>query len=260
MDYDKLFYIYEGDSPLVAAAIHCGHNVRKEVAENLVLPETERLREEDPFTDEWTTIADTRIIVQRSRFEVDLNRPRSKAVYLKPEHAWGLQLWKSIPATKIVDESLVEYDAFYTELRRFFSNLKERFRRFVVFDLHSYNHRRKGRECPPADDKMNPEVNIGTGTMERFRWSSLVDRFIADLHDFSFLGRHLDVRENVKFLGGQFAHWIHCNFPESACVLSIEFKKFFMDEWTGEPDRKQLEAIGSALQSTVPGIFEELRN
>ena len=75
---------------------------------------------------------------------------------------------------------------------------------------------------------------------------------------FDFLGRHLDVRENVKFRGGQFSRWIHQTFPESGCALAIEFKKFFMDEWTGEPDKTQLEAIRQALQSTVPGILETL--
>ena len=38
-----------------------------------------------------------RIIVNRSRFEVDINRPRDKAVYITPEDAWGLHIWKNIP-------------------------------------------------------------------------------------------------------------------------------------------------------------------
>ena len=105
---------------------------------------------------------------------------------------------------------------------------------------------------------MNPEVNIGTGTMNRTRWAPLVDRFIADLCAFDFLGRHLDVRENVKFKGGQFSRWIHQTFPESGCALAVEFKKFFMDEWTGKPDFEQLEAIRQALESTRPGVLEVL--
>ena len=41
-------------------------------------------------------------------------------------------------------------------------------------------------------------------------------------------------------------------------MLSVEFKKFFMDEWTGEADRIQLNAIERALKSTVWGLHEEL--
>lgn len=62
----------------------------------------------------------------------------------------------------------------------------------------------------------------------------------------------------MKFFGGQHARWAHERFPETACVLAIEFKKFFMDEWTGQPDMTLVEAIGDALKSTVPGVLEEL--
>ena len=79
-----------------------------------------------------------------------------------------------------------------------------------------------------------------------------------DLRRYHYLGRHLDVRENVKFFGGNHPRWAHETFPGSACVIAIEFKKFFMDEWTGEPDMVLVEAIGQALAGTVPGVLEEL--
>ena len=94
--------------------------------------------------------------------------------------------------------------------------------------------------------------------MDRSRWAPVVDRFIVDLRNFDFRGRNLDVRENVKFRGGYFPTWIHEHFGTSVCVLSIEFKKFFMDEWTGSPDPEQLAAITRALKSTVWGVHEEL--
>jgi N-formylglutamate amidohydrolase len=256
---NKIWRIQAGESPLAAAAIHDGHELRAEIEERMALSEAGRLREEDPFTAQWTGVADTRITALRSRFEVDLNRPRETAVYLKPEDAWGLEVWKTGPSPEIVARSLAEYDAFYSEARKLLAGLERRHGRFVVFDLHSYNHRREGPEGPPADPAMNPEVNIGTGTMNRKRWAPLVDRFIADLRAFDFLGRHLDVRENVKFRGGQFSRWIHQTFPESGCALAVEFKKFFMDEWTGKPDSAQLEAIRQALESTRAGVLEVLR-
>jgi hypothetical protein len=35
-------------------------------------------------------------------------------------------------------------------------------------------------------------------------------------------------------------------------------KKFFMDEWTGEPDYSIINSITSALKSTIPGVVDEL--
>ena len=254
----RLWHIDQGDGPLVAIAVHDGHDLRDEVASLHSLNEAERLQEEDPHTGPWTRMARTRVIARFSRFQVDLNRPRDRAVYRRPEDAWGLTLWKQEPPADLITRSLQEYDEFYDELRRILGELKERHRRFIVYDLHSYNHRRDGPDAPAADPAGNPEVNIGTGTMDRQRWASVVDRFIADLRDFDFLGRHLDVRENVKFQGGYVSRWIHDNFSDSACVLAIEFKKFFMDEWSGELDQRANEAIQRALAATVPGVLKSL--
>jgi hypothetical protein len=245
---------------LVAAAIHTGHEIREEVAENLVLSESDRLREEDPFTGNLTNVAQNRLIVIRSRFEIDLNRPREKAFYMGPEDAWGLHIWKQQPPRELIERSLQEYDGFYAGVKQFFADLERRFGQFVVFDLHSYNHLRDGPDQPSADPELNPEVNVGTGTMDRERWASIVDRFMTDLRTFDFLGHHLDVWENVKFMGGQFPRWIHKNFPKAGCAIAIEFKKFFMNEWTGEIYHERFDAIKDALQSTVPGVLEELTN
>lgn len=261
MDTEKIHNIWtikEGDSPLIAAAVHNGHKVRQELLEIMDIDEKERYREEDPFTGLLTNVAETAIVVHHSRFEVDLNRPRDKAVYIKPEDAWGLQVWKRQPTPEMIEKSLRVYDAFYREAYMLFSTVQSRFRNFVIYDIHSYNHRRDGPDSSFADAEGNPEVNIGTGTMDRQQWAPVVERFIAELKKFDFLGRSLDVRENVRFRGGNFPRWIHENFPDSGCALAIEFKKFFMDEHSGIPDIKQVESIKSALQSTVSGVLEEL--
>jgi N-formylglutamate deformylase len=249
---------HQGEGPIFATAIHAGHNLRGELLPLIALDDSTRLREEDPYTDDWVKIVPGWIVMTRSRFEVDLNRDRDEAVYRSPEMAWGLHLWKAPLNDKLVDHSLQEYDAFYHELEELLTNLSSHYKRFVIFDIHSYNYRRQGPKGPPADPSQNPEVNVGTGTLDRELWDHIVDRFIKDLSAFDFLGRHLDVREYIKFKGRKLARWIHNKFPHSACVLSIEFKKFFMDEWTGKADEEQLETIREALRSTIPGILEEL--
>jgi hypothetical protein len=257
---DMLFKMLEGDGQILATAIHNGHDLREEVAEIMALDDASRFREEDPYTGAWTTIVPNRIAVYRSRFEVDLNRPRDKAVYLKPEDAWGLTVWKTQPSQGLIARSLAQYDDFYARVHQLCSRMEERYGHLVVLDLHSYNHRRQGPRGMPADREGNPEINIGTGTMDRARWASLVDRFIDDLRGFDYFGRHLDVRENVKFRGGQLSRYIHERFPRSGCALAVEMKKFYMDEWTGTVDGEQLTGIREALRGTIPGILDELNN
>jgi N-formylglutamate amidohydrolase len=255
---DRIWDEQRGEGPLVGTAIHAGHGTRDDVAQWSALGGADRLREEDPFTDEWTVIAPTRVVGLRSRFEVDLNRPRERAVYRAPEDAWGLRVWAGEPPEGLFARSMAEYDGFYAAMRALFDEVRRREGRFFVYDLHTYNHRRAGPAGPAADPGGNPQVNVGTGTMDRVRWAPVVERFMADLRAYPFPGGALDVRENVKFRGGHFGLWLHETFPDAACAPAIEFKKFFMDEWTGEPDGPMVAAITDALRSTVPGVLEEL--
>lgn len=249
------YTIKQGDSPLIATAIHSGHEVRQNISNLFALAAAERLREEDPFTDQWAAVADNQIVGHNSRFEMDLNRPRNKAIYRAPEDAWGLNVWKEELTEEFAEESLARYDKFYADVKRFLTAIQEQHGCFIVYDLHTYNHKREGAEGPAAAPEENPEVNIGTGNMNRERWAPVVDTFMQTLSSYNYMGRQLDVRENVKFKGGHFMRWIHETFPDSACVLSIEFKKFFMNEWTGEPDHAQLQEIKNALACTINPVL-----
>jgi N-formylglutamate deformylase len=253
-----LFQLIVGEGPLVAAAIHSGHYVRPEVAVLLSVDEQQRLREEDPFTDQLIDWAPTRIVGRRSRYEFDLNRPRNEAVYLTAEQCWGVNIWREAPCDAVVARSLAYHETFYATVEALVRKLVEAHGRVVVLDVHTYNHRRDGVDAPPADAESHPEVNVGTGTMDRARWAPLVDGFLDDLRSYNYFGRRLDVRENVKFRGGNFCRWIHETFPTSVCALAVEFKKFFMDEWTGEPDGRQLQELRHALQSTAPRLLQRL--
>ncbi len=196
-----IWRMVRGVGPLVAVAVHAGHAVRDELADHFSLDEPGRLREEDPFTDIWTEIAPTRVVDRRSRFEVDLNRPRENAVYRRPADAWGLNVWKGELPEAAFAKSLANYDAFYAQMHALLKEVEREHGRFFVFDLHNYNHRRNRPDGPPADEAENPQVNIGTGTMDRTRWAAIVDRFIADLRGHDFAGGRLDVRENVRAIG-----------------------------------------------------------
>ena len=251
-----------GNGPVVALALHHGHELRPAAARRMALGEAERLREEDPGTAAWTWLAPTHVVVHRSRFEVDLNRPSEGAVYRTPEEAWGLEVWKGGPGESLVREGQAVHRAFYATLESLLRRLTAEHGRFVVYDLHSYNHRRGGPGLDADDPGGNPDVNLGTGSMDRERWGEVADAFLDSLSAShildSALGRHPDVRENVRFGGGYLSRWVHGTFPLAGCALAVEVKKFFMDEWTGAVDEARLAAVGGALAGTVAPVLDAL--
>jgi N-formylglutamate deformylase len=235
------FSVVEGDGPIVATAIHDGHELRLDCSTAMLLDEATRLREEDPFTRRIAAVVPTHFVVTRSRFEVDLNRPRDKAVYRCAADAWNLDVWSSPPDDELVKRSLAQYDDFYAAVERVLRDRERRYGRFVVLDIHSYNHRRGGASGDVADAARNPEINVGTGSLDRKRWGGLVDRFCRELH------------------GGELSKWVHRTFPKTGCCLAIEFKKTFMNEWTGELDAAHLDGLARAIASTLPALIESLR-
>jgi hypothetical protein len=251
--------IVAGEGPVVASALHAGHELRPEIAALMALTAAERRREEDPHTERLIGFAANRIELCRSRFEVDANRARERCVYREPAEAWGLQVWQQPLPHAAWQASLALYDDFYAQVAAWLRRLAARHGRFVILDVHSYNHRRAGPAAPPADPAANPELDIGTGTIVDARWRPLLDRFIADLRQQPILGRLPDVRENVKWPGLHFASWVHATFPGVGCLITIEVKKTFMDEWTGTVNEPHLNDIRAALAATVPGLAASLR-
>lgn len=258
LEPSTLWHLHKGDGPTVGLAVHAGHEIRPDLLPIMEIDEITRLREEDPYTDHWTLACHNRLLTRRSRFEVDLNRQPSDAICVQPEDCWNLNVWREPVGEDVVRKSLAEHAAFYQTLHHLLAELQEHYGRFVVFDFHSYNHRREGPGGPPADAAQNPDVNIGTRTMDRTYWAPVVDRFIAELSGFDFPGRRLDVRENVNFKGRYVAEYVHHYFPRTGCVLAIEVKKFFMNEWSGVIDSVLANALLEAFRSTVPGLIEEL--
>lgn len=250
--------VHRGASAILGTAIHNGHEVDPKLEKQMALLEADRLREEDPFTEYIIRDLTNRIAFHRSRFAVDLNRPRDEAVYLSPEQSWGLKVWNDEPTPEMVEQSLQMHDHYYHMLKTMLCELEEQYGQFVVLDVHSYNHRRDGPDARPTDPDSTPEINIGTYSMDRNKWAHVIDPFMQHLRSYKFRGRNMDVRENVAFQGkGEQTRFVHDTFPQTGCAIAIEFKKFFMDEWTGKPDREALDAMRNMIRSSLP-LFEDI--
>ncbi|MGF1550129.1 MAG: N-formylglutamate amidohydrolase [Sphingomonadaceae bacterium] len=254
------YTLARGQGPVAAAAIHDGHGLRPEVAAAMALSGAERLREEDPFTGEAIGGVPSRAVAGRSRFEVDLNRAPAEAVYRAPGQSWGLRVWKEgPPPDDLVARSLAIHASFYAAMKQLMDELAAAHGRFVLLDVHSYNHRRDGPDAPPMPQEEAPDINIGTFSMPRERWAWLLDPLIEAIAGYDYGGRRLDVRENVSFQGkGELARFTHAHFPHSGCCIAFEFKKFYMDEWTGKPERRELELMRGLIDHVAASAAELL--
>lgn len=255
-DWDILL----GDGPVVATAIHDGHAIRPSLRPLLALGPDERLREEDPLTGLFTDVGDVRIRVPTSRFEVDLNRPRDGAVYARPEDCWGLQLWSSPLPEREIERSLQRWDRFYGMVTDLLDRLLERWDAVLLIDLHSYNHRRDGADGEPAPQAGNPDIELGLTTADPARWRAVTERFSEALRATPVQGRRPDVRANVRFpTGGHFPEWVYARWGSRVCTISPEYKKIFMDEWTGTADIAALRDLQRGLRSAVDAVRPEFR-
>ena len=164
---------------------------------------TTRLREEDPFTD-----ADR---VPRARPASSCTGRASRSTSTGPgtrpstggpEDCWGLEVWRESPLPDDVSERCSPSTTPSTP------RLGERLDRvaergpFVLYDVHSYNHRRDGADEPEAPGEDNPEVNVGTGSLDRDRWGDVVDTFIDDAGGHGD-GRRRDRRARERPLQGR---------------------------------------------------------
>jgi hypothetical protein len=248
-----------GAGPVVATAIHDGHGLRDEVRRAMALGDAERLREEDPFTGQAVEGVATHVVALRSRFEFDLNRGADEAIYLTEAQSWGLKVWRAPPSDGMVARSLAIHAAFFRMMGELLDSVAAEHERFVLLDVHSYNHRRGGPDAAPMAQAEAPDINIGTFSMPRERWAGLLDHVMATMRVHDFNGRQLDVRENVAFQGkGELARFVHDAWPGAGCAIAIEFKKFYMDEWTGRPDPGELRAMRGFIEATARAAAEAL--
>ena len=202
------------------AAVHDGHQFRKELWDNCLHTEYERWYEEDPATKAMVENHPIVIAGLDSRFEYDLNRLPEEAVF---ETAWGKELWKEPLSEEMKAKSLDKHHHFYRVVKALISKLESKHKHCVVYDMHSYNWKRWDRKVPTW--------NLGTSNIDNKRFANDVETWRQSLSEIVF-------PENIKstalvndtFQGnGYFLKFITNNF-KNTLVLATEIAKIYCDE------------------------------
>lgn len=216
----------------IGVALHSGSRIRPGILDTLEVSPEDRFREEDPYTDIFVRDFPLQIIARDSRFEYDLNWEIEKAVYPDNMEKWGLQVWKRALGPDELIETHEKYREFHGLLDLVVEHSLSRYGHSVLFDMHSFCYQRERRMPWWEDNK--PEINLGTRSMDRNYFAPWIDRFMEGVSGLDLDGHPLRVAENELFPGGYLARKYATTRNRKLLVLAIEYKKIFMDEWSGE--------------------------
>ena len=234
----------------VCAAIHDGHQFRKDLWKNCLHTEYDRWYEEDPCTKEFIASHPIVIAGRDSRFEYDLNRDPDNAIY---EDAWGKKLWKTPLTDTEKKRSLDKHLNFYKVVDALLLKLQSKYGAALVYDMHSYNWQRWDREVPV--------INLGTTNINNQKFGALVSFWISHLSGITLPnGLKTTTGINDTFQGnGYFLKYISAKFKDTL-VLATEFSKIYGDELDYIIYPEVVSAIKNGLDKKIPLHAEEFFN
>ena len=228
--------------PYVCAAIHDGHQFRKELWNNCLHTEYDRWYEEDPETKNMISSHPIVIAGCDSRFEYDLNRPPEEAVF---ETAWGKQLWKN-PLSEVQKQtSLAKHTAFYDVVKVLIETVETKFGVAIVYDMHSYNWKRWDREVPTW--------NLGTSNVHNERFGEDIELWRQSLSEMNFPNNIKSTALiNDTFFGkGYFLKFITNSF-KNTLVLATEIAKVYCDEYEQVNFPEVVDSVERQLRDRLP--------
>ena len=228
--------------PYACAAIHNGHQFRKELWNNCLHTEYERWYEEDPETK--TMVASHPIVIAGcdSRFEYDLNRAPKEAVFVT---AWGKQLWKAPLSEAMKTKSLQKHTNFYKVIHALIATLERKFGFCTVYDMHSYNWKRWDRDVPTW--------NLGTSNIDNHRFGAVIEHWRQSLSEIKLPnGIKSTAKINDTFYGnGYFLKYITKNF-KNTLVLATEMAKVYCNEYEQVIYPEVINEVEKALKIRIP--------
>lgn len=228
-------------SPIICTAIHNGHRLREELQKTFLLTDAERYYEEDPYTAELISSFPIQLIGNDSRFEYDLNRAKTLSTYFKT--AWNKQVWKKTLTPKQRNKSHEKHESFYRVLEAIITQVEKLFKNSIVFDMHSYNHKRI--------EHKTPTFNIGSSQIDMERWGSVAKHFEQQLNKVELpnIESYAAIDEIFQGRGYLIAH-VNAHF-DNTLVLPVEVKKVFMDETIGEVYPLVLEDLKAGVKEAI---------
>lgn len=234
-------------------AMHTGSRIRKGVKEALAVRREDRFREEDPYMDAFIREFPLQVVARDSRYEYDLNREPARAVYPADSMKWGKKVWcREIPARER-DLSLAKHQEFHDLTDIVVEYLLRHNRHALIFDMHSYCYQREGRISWFEDPR--PEINLGTRAVNRELFTGAIESCLKELSATRIGDHPVRTAENKVFQGGYLSRRLSKARHNQVLVLALEYKKIFMDEWSGRVYPDILDVLVRDFQAAAGKII-----
>ena len=226
----------------VCAAVHDGHQLRKELLDNCLHTTYERWYEDDPATKSMIATHPIVLAGLDTRFEYDLNRAPEVAIY---EDAWGKQLWKEPLSEEMISRSMAKHHAFYRVVQTLIKKLESLLPVCIVYDMHSYNWRRWPREVPTW--------NLGTSNVDNERFGTNIEAWRQSLSEIKLPNDILSTAAiNDTFYGnGYFLKYITSYF-QNTLDLATEVAKIYCNEYEQLLFPEVIGSIANELKYRIP--------
>lgn len=238
--------------PLMGNVSHAGHRVREELLMKMSISEQERTQEEDVRVDLFAESLPVQIVALDSRYEYDVNRPRERAVYLKPLESWGKRVWEHPPTLDELHFSLAKYDDYHDTLEMVVQALQAAFGSVLVFDLHSYNHQRPAQKNRQAE---LPSFDLVLSAEDRAVHAGTIACLKEELQKVNTPQGPATVKENAVFIkDGAIAARLQPWFPQ-VLTLPIEIKKFYVNEFTGALNAAAVASLQQDFRILFPKVL-----
>lgn len=245
---DKITFKYNADIPLVGLAIHAGHNLRAELKSICSQTDIDRFYEEDIATEKFIEELPVTIVLNDSRYEYDINRDEDTAFY--DMYEWGKKVWIENPTPQMRDESIKYYYEVTNFIDDVFSSLIEKHGFCVVYDIHSYNYKRRV-------DAPSPIFNLGFRSLKgREQYGK---KFMDILSNIKLNGEKSDVLADIPFPGGSLGVKLSKKY-KNLYFFPTEIKKIYCDEITGELYSDILNEIQVKLTDAMLEMFEYIKH
>lgn len=256
-EFDSTTVVCDASSPIIGTALHYNNKIRTDLQPKLKVSKEEMYYEEDPGTEQFLGRVLHTLTPNQSRFEFDLNRPPNTTIYTKPSLAWGIETWNA-PLTQYEQEfSLEKWYEFNTLIDCAVEDAVTRFGYAIVLDFHAYNYQRKGPTDWRTDGK--PVINLGTRHLQYNDFNQeVVSDFVKDLKQTTVEGDEALVEENGVFYGGYLNRRLAHLFGNKVTTLSVEYKKVYMNENTGEMYQPILDDLVAQMDDCIESMADRI--